>query len=308
MTASIEVRLDRISELEKKCRDILLYEAVFKNLTQRGGQHDKICALLDFVGDSEDALASVASANKRGDIDFYFLAYGLLQLMYSRQVAMGAVLEACAIPVPASWKTGPLATVRHRIIGHPVTSDGAAHVIVRNTLNQDGFEYWSYRGSETERHREVRYDVLLSDHLDLMIEGLGLPFRLLADIENQRRETMRREPLTPMLQGISYATQCMATAILEEKNQVRFSVNSDAVLSSLEALRQGLVKRYGADRAADEIDHVTEGVRMLQGLFPPVNQTARRQFQIVADGIDANMKKLIELASEVDATEARKVE
>jgi hypothetical protein len=189
-----------------------------------------------------------------------------------------------------------------------VTNDGAAHVIARHTLSENGFEYWSYRGPEIERSQKVDYEALLDAHLDAMVDGLGLLFRQLARIENERRECMRQTPLTPIFRGISYATQCMVAAIVEEKYRTLFPANSDIVLSALGSFRAELVKRYDDDWAADVVDHVVEGTRMLRSIFPPADEKASSQFKIVADGVDLNMKRLIELASEIDAKEAQQIE
>src|ERR1700730_14793925 len=86
-------RIHRVSELEKKCRDALQYDSVFKQISLKKGAYEKMCALLDFIGDSESALLSITSPEQRRSLNSYFLGYGILQLMYSRQVAARAVLE-----------------------------------------------------------------------------------------------------------------------------------------------------------------------------------------------------------------------
>jgi hypothetical protein len=308
MPETNEVRIHQVSTLEAKCRDVLQHDSVFKALTRKSGLHGQVCALLDFVGDSEIALLSVSSSNQRREVDPYFLAYGVLQLMYSRQVALKAVLRAFDISIPKLFEKSSLSIARDRVIGHPVTTDGAAHVIVRHTLNENGFEFWSYRGSETERGQKVNYESLLSEHLDAMIQGLDLLYQQLAKVENERREEMRQQPLKSIFQGIPYSTQCMVAAIVEEKYRTLFSINSNTVLSALETFRAGLLKRYGEEWASGRVDHVIEGIRMLQGNFPPQDKRANSQFQIIADGVDLNVKDLMQLASDIDEKEAQNLE
>jgi hypothetical protein len=151
MAHTIEDSIYRISELEQKCRKALQYESVLRQLRLKNGAFEQICALLDFIGDSENSLLAVASSELRSAFERYFLAYGILQIMYSRQVAVRAVLETFELTIPNALGVSTLTVARDRVIGHPITNDGAAHVILRGSLSENGFEYWSYHLRETKR-------------------------------------------------------------------------------------------------------------------------------------------------------------
>jgi len=174
MLDPFDLRVHRISELEIKCRKALQYDSVFKQISLRKGVYEKICALLDFIGDSESALLSIISPEQRRALDAYFVGYGILQLMYSRQVALRAVLNTLELPVPNSLGESELTAARDRVIGHPITNDNAAHVIIRHTLDEDGFEYWSYFPGETKRGNIVKYESLLESHLHAMEDGMAV--------------------------------------------------------------------------------------------------------------------------------------
>jgi hypothetical protein len=303
MSDLFESGIHQISKLEKKCRDALRYDSVFKQITLREKAYDKICALLDFIGDSESALLSVISSEQRRHLNSYFLGYGILQLMYSRQVALREVMQTLKLPIPQLLKESALIGSRDRVIGHPITNDNAAHVIVRHTLNEDGFEYWSYYPGETRRGNIVNYEALIKAHLDAMEVGMKTLYQHIAEFENERRRQMRNTPLSQTLQGISYLTQQVSAALIEEKYRQTFAASTKGLLSGLDQFRVGLVKRYGEESTAYEVDHVIEGVRMLQSLFPPKDVKDANQYRIVADGVETNVGRLVAMAADIDDQE-----
>ena len=266
-----------VRALEQKCRDALLLPSVFNYLIEKERAHGQICALLDFIGDSEIALATVSAPKQRAKIEPYFLAYGLLQVMHARQAALRAVFKTLGVAIPESLEENSIDTSRHRTIGHPITSDGGAHVILRNTLDTEDFEFASYRPTETERGNVVTYETLLLEHWTVMKEGLTLLYLEIAEIENRRRREMCKTPLAPTLQGIDHVVRCLAAATAE---------------------------RYGEEDAAYHVDRVIEGATMLQELHPFTDNKARQRFEIVADGVECDTKKLIRMAQEIDETES----
>lgn len=299
-----EINSYSIVELEQKCRKALQFDAVFKSLKVNKGAFEKICALLDFIGDSEEALSSIKTSDLRGGINRYFLAYGLLQLIYSRQVALHDVLVSLGLSSPIEGATSRLSRARHCVIGHPTSSGGASHVIVRNTLSDSGFDYWSYTENETERGNVVRYDELIEEHQRHMETGMRTLYQNISGLENLRRQEMRKTPVSPALKGADYLTQNICAALCGDKYGMMFDANSKMLLSALKELRAGLADRYGEERTSSQTDHVIEGVRMLQILFPASDDVSRNQFQIVADGVEVNIKQLIRLAADIDEEES----
>jgi hypothetical protein len=299
----LEARIQRISGLEQKCRDALQYDSVFKQTILRKKAYEKICALVDFIGDSDSALSSVISQEQRQHLQYYFLAYGILQLMYSRQVALRDVIKTLDLPIPEPLMPGMLTTARDRIVGHPITSDEAAHVIVRHTLNENGFEYWSYYPGETRRGNIVEYEALIKAHLDTMEVGMRALYQHIAEFENERRREMRQDPLSPALHGIPYVMQQISAALVEERYGQIFNANAASLLSALDRFRAGLVKRCGEEFTAHEVDHVIEGVRMLQSLFRPKDTNDSNRYRIVADGVETNVRHLIDMAADIDEQE-----
>jgi hypothetical protein len=297
--------ISEVSELEKNCRKALQHDAVYKFVKGKSKAFDRLCALLDFIGDSQSALWSVSSPDKRESLEHYFLAYGLLQLMYSRQTALIDVLGIFDLTIPESFRKSAVLAPRDRTIGHPVTSDGKAHVVLRNTLDSEGFEYATYDGPNTTRGNLVRYEPLLEEHLAVMKEGLALLHQCLAKIENMRRSELRKEPLSPTLQGMSYYARCIAAAQVEEKYAEIFDTNSDGLISALEAFRDGLAKRHGLDSASVTVGPVIEGVKMLQELFPKQDERSRRRYEIVSEGVEPKVNEMIALAAEIDKTESQ---
>jgi hypothetical protein len=303
MTDLVTSRIHQISNLERKCRDALQYDSVFKQVSSTKGVYEKICALLDFIGDSESALLSTVSSEQRRSLEPYFLAYGILQVMYSRQVAVRDVLKTLDLPIPDPLKTSALTQARDRVIGHPTTNDQAAHVIVRHSLSENGFEYWSYYPLDTKRGNFVDYEILMDAHLDAMEAGMKVLYQHIAKFENERRRQMRLEPLLPTLQGVSYLTQQLCAALVEKRYAALFDSCAESLLSALHRLRAGLVKRHGEEHAADEVDHVIEGVDMLRSLFPPKNAKEVNQYRVVADGVEVSTKHLIQMAGDIDELE-----
>ena len=229
--------------------------------------------------------------------------------MYSRQVALREVMRTLDldIPQPFKEKKSALAVSRDRVIGHPITtketSDEAAHVIVRHTLNENGFEYVSYYSSETKRGNIVNYEALIEAHLGAMEVGMEVLYHHIAKFENERRRQMRSDPLSQTLQGVSYLTQQISAALVEERYGQTFAGNAAGLLSALDKFRAGLVKRRGEEFAAHEVDHVIEGVRMLQSLFPPKDARDSNRYQIIADGVETNVKRLMAMAANIDEQE-----
>lgn len=293
-----------IAALEQKCRDALQYPSVHRYLREKGKAFERICALLDFIGNSEGALASVSTGEKRAKVEPYFLAYGLLQLMYARQVALRAVLKTLDVAIPPGLKENSIAKPRDCVIGHPITSDDGAHVILRNTLNADGFEYASYYGSETKTGNIVEYQSLLDEHGAVMREGLMLLCRALAGIENERRREMRETPLTPTLQGIDYVVRCLAAATVEEKYEPVVEAHLQMLTNALVQFRASLAARFGEGDAAYHVDRIIEGAAMLRELYPFTDSKRRLRFEIVADGVEHNTKELIRMAHDIDQTES----
>jgi hypothetical protein len=294
-----------IGALEHKIRDTLLYPSIFKYLRSKEKAHERICALLDFIGDSEAALATVDTTEKRGRLEPYFLAYGLLQTTSARQVALRQVLLDLEIPVPAGLLDKSATKPRDRVIGHPITSDGGSHVILRNTLNPDGFEFVSYYGSETRRGNLVNYDSLLREHEKAMREGLNLLYSKLADIENQRRREMSKNPLTPMLRGVDYIAECLAAAMVEPKYQAVIEANASMLAEALVPVRASLAARVGDADAAYYVDSIVEGTVMLRELYPFEDEKQRLRFEIIATGIKFRTKELLRMARDIDETEAK---
>ena len=303
MANVLDPRIHRISGLEKKCRDALQFDSVFKKVSSKKGAYEEICALLDFIGDSESALLSIVSPDQRRSLNPYFLGYGLLQVMYSRQVAVKAVMKTLGLPIPEQLGEGALTTARHRVIGHPITNDKAAHVIVRNSMNEDGFEYWSYNTNETKRGNFVNYEALIEEHLNAMEVGMKSLYYHIAKFENQRRQQMRKTPLSQTLQGVSHLTQQIGAALVEEKYGKILKSNTEMLLTALDRFRAGLVKRFGEEHTAYEVDRVIEGVRMLQSLFPPKDTKDTNQYGIVSDGVETNIKHIISMAHDIDEQE-----
>lgn len=303
MTHQVEQLLSEVSGLEKKCREALRHESVFKFVHERRKAFDKLCAFLDFIGDSQGALFSVCSSDKREKLEPYFLAYGLLQLMYSRQNSMRELLRAFSIAVPESLQQNSVIASRDRTIGHPVTSNGESHVILRNTLDNNGFEYATYNGALTTRGNFVSYEPQLIEHLSIMLECLSLLQKELASIENVRRAQMRQKPLSPLLQGISYCARCVAASSVEQKYAEIFDTNSEMLISTLEKFRENLAKRYGAESAAITVGPTIEGVKMLQELFGQLDEKNTYRYDVVSNGMELGVKALITLAQEIDNAE-----
>lgn len=303
VTDQIKQLLAEVSELEKKCREALRYDSVFEFVQTHRKVFDKLCAFLDFIGDSQSALHSVSSSDQREKLESYFLAYGLLQLMYSRQISVRELLRDFSIAVPKSLLENSIIAPRDRTIGHPVTSNGKAHVILRNTLDNDGFEYATYDGSLTQRGNFVSYEPLLIEHLSVMRGSLMLLHKELASIENTRRVLMRQEPLSPLLQGMPYCARCVAASLVEEKYGEVFDTNSEALIIALEKFRDGLAKRHGTDSAAITVGSAIEGVKMLQELFQQQDERNNNRYEIVSGGMESKVKALVALALEIDSSE-----
>jgi hypothetical protein len=299
MAGQFESRSRRISELEKKCRAALQYDSVFKQITSRKTAYEKMCALLDFVGDSEEALLSVISFEQRRSLNRYFLGYGMLQLLYSRQVAVRDVIRTLGLTIPEPLNKSALTVARDCIIGHPIESDGAAHIIARHTLNENGFEYWSYYPNTVDRGKIVKYEPLIEAHLDAMEVGMETLYQHIAQFENQRRRQMRNDPLSPTLQGVPYLIQQICAALVEKRYGDLFSASTASLLSALDRFRAGLVKRFGEENTA----YVLEGVHMLKSLFPPKNAKEANQYRVVSDGVEINIKRVINMAADIDEQE-----
>jgi hypothetical protein len=308
MSHTIINLIHAVSELERKCRDALQHDTVFQQIRQSGRAYDQLCALLDFIGDSENALLQVATTEKRNELEPYFLAYGILQTMYSRQVALRAALETLKLKIPERLGHSELITARDRVIGHVVTAHGGgAHVILRNTLTNDGFEYASYYKDHTKRGNQVHYEPLLTEHLTATKAALEVLFGYLAEIENARRRQMRQNALSPIFHGIGYSMQCIAAALVEPRYGEIFSVNADSLLSALNNFRSELAKRYGDERASEEVNHVIEGIRMLRDIYPPGSDRMKSQYQIIVTGVEIKMKHLMRLATEIDERENEEI-
>lgn len=303
---TLSSRMRCISELEKKCRDALRHDSIFKILSIDIEIFDKLCAMLDFIADTEDALSCAVTTEQRASFNSYFLAYGILQIMYSRQVAVRAVITALRIQGPKP-RAGALETARDRVIGHPITSDKAAHIIVRHTLNEDGFEYWSYYSGESKRGNVVRYEELIEEHVKCMENGMNIIYMHISNIENERRRQMRKFPISKTLQGVSYLTTQICAALDGEIHASMFEPHSEMLVSALNCFRGELVKRRGEGFSAQEVDHIIEGVCMLKEIFLNVdfdlNSRSRRQFIIIADGVDMNVNNLVKAAKEIDDEE-----
>jgi hypothetical protein len=303
VTDSFEERTVRISDYEKKCRDALRYESVTKQLSLKDRAFDRLCALLDFIGDSQQALLSVLVSERRKTLDSYFLAYGLLQLLYSRQYSLRDVLKTLTLQIPASLGSSTLVVARDSVIGHPVNNDGAAHVIVRGTLTGDGFEYWSYYVNEIKRGNLVGYEEIITTHLSAMEDGLKCLYEHIAEFENARRRQMRNEPLSSALHGTNYLMQQIGAALVEDRYGKLFSTNSAMLISALSRFRIGLTKRYGEERTAYDIDHVIEGINMLRSIYPPRTAQNENQYRIISDGVESNLKQLETMAHDIDEQE-----
>lgn len=307
MSDTFQTEIQIVSELEQKCRSTLQYDSVFQYLNKKQKSFDEICALLDFIGDSEIALASVETSEQRDKMDHYFLAYGLLQLIYTRQISLKKMLAKLGAIVPPSLKQNSIEQPRHLVIGHPTTSGNASHVILRNTLSAEGFEIVSYLGVLKTKNTPVEYEPLLIEHRTVMREGLTSLFEKLAEIENQRRTKMRKNPLHPAFQGIDYIVRCLVCATVEEKYDCMVESNVKMLKKSLVTFRGGLVARRGEDQTAYHVDNVLEGAELLLEFHPFVDARSRLRFRIVADGIESNMNKLFEMAQQIDESECEEL-
>jgi len=114
---------------------------------------------------------------------------------------------------------------------------------------------------------------------------------------------MRNNPISPTLQGMSYLTQQIGAALVEEKYGQTFEASVTSLLSGLNRFREGLLKRYSADSTSYEVDHVIEGIHMLQSLFPPKNTREANQYRIIADGVETNVDRLLAMAGDIDEQE-----
>ncbi len=114
---------------------------------------------------------------------------------------------------------------------------------------------------------------------------------------------MRKDTISQTLHGISYLTQQISAALVEEKYGQTFTGNTSGLLSALDGFRAELVKRRGEEPTAHKVDHVIEGVRLLQSLFPPKDVRDANRYQIVADGVETNIKRLIAMAADIDEQE-----
>lgn len=300
----VETLVGEVYELEKRCRDLLQFDAVHERLNSRGSDFDKICAFLDFLGDSNGSILTVSSTERRKGFEPYFLAYGLLEMLYARQRTLVHLLGCFSLAVPDSLRDEAILAPRNHIIGHPLTSDGAAHVIVRNSLTTDGFEYWSYRGPTTTRGQKVVYDELLERHLEAMKDGLSKLLSFLAKIENDRRASMRQQPLGPVLHGLDYVVRCIAAAPIEGKYE--FTVDADIVMleEKLEEIREALLRRMRENEVAYWLDHVIEALRLLKELLPMDTDARRLRFRIVSEGVEHGYRRIVQLVNEIDGAEA----
>ncbi len=222
--------------------------------------------------------------------------------MYSRQVAVMHVMKTLSLHVPELLKKGTLVDARKHVIGHPISSDGAAHVIVRYTLNQSGFEYRSFYTGEIKK-RNVKYEHIVKEHIDAMEAGMESLYKHIAGFENVRRQTMRTDPLSQKLSRIDYVVRQVKAALFEERYGPTCESNLDNLLSALGEFRAGLLKRCGEERTAYEVDHVVEGIRMLRSLYPPQDEEGVRRYRIIADGVDSNVTHLVTMARDIDEEE-----
>src|SRR5262245_26997599 len=82
------------------------------------------------------------------------------------------------------------------------------------------------------------------------------------------RREMRQSPLTPIFKGADYIARCLAAATVEEKYERLIEPHLSMLESTLTNFRQGLVKRFGEERSALDVDPVLAGLQLLREMYP----------------------------------------
>ncbi|MFQ5914891.1 MAG: hypothetical protein ACE5JS_17120 [Nitrospinota bacterium] len=285
----------------------------------------KLCSSLDAIGDTDLALDSYLAErfpSKEGAL--YVIVYGVLQVLYVQQNAVGDLLRALGIKIAHEKypRLSRIRDIRSASIGHPTTKKTKGghsyHFITRVTLRKSGFMLLSDRPDGSTHWEEVRIPDLIAEQRHDVADILRRVITALETEEDRHREQFRGERLQDLLPpSLSYHFQKIAEATAGKTTEVGTALGQVSVKTMREALerlrdaltRRGLAEAYHLNEYIEvilyplsEIDTFFEAIKT--GAPPGLNE---RLAYICAFFVDNRIERLRQMAREIDEEYAKRV-
>ena len=285
----------------------------------------KLLSSHDAIDDTDLALDSYLAdrfPSKEGAL--YLIVYGVLQVLYVQQNAVGDLLRALSIKIAHEEypRLSRIRDIRSASIGHPTakkTKGGYSyHFITRVTLRKSGFRLLSDRPDGSTHWEEVTIPDLIAEQRHDVADILRRVITDLETDEERHREQFRGERLQdPLPPSLSYDFQKIAEATAGTTTHVGAALGQVAVKNMREALerlrdaltRRGLAEAYHLNESIEEIlyplseiDTFFEAIKT--GAQPGLNE---RLAYICAFFIDKRIEGLRQVAREIDEDYAKSV-
>src|SRR5262245_41556966 len=127
--------MDPVERGEQRVRELVNVPRRQAALLQNKQSWIRLCSAMDAIGDTQMAIRSYLDdpAHKNGsDGRAYLLVYGILQVLYVQQDAVGTLSKVLNIPFTLPAELEEIRDIRNDSIGHPT---GRGGFISRITLS-----------------------------------------------------------------------------------------------------------------------------------------------------------------------------
>ena len=227
-----------IAELEKIIRDYVNAPRRHAQLISDEAIFNTLCSAMDCIGDAETALSAYGEMSNTDEVGKnYIVIYGVLQILYVQQDAIGALSKIFGIHQQRSSNVERVRSIRNYSVGHPTkTRDGAAHFISRFSLKIDRFKLMSRSPNGHVEITNVNLRNLVKEQRDSLSEVLRKVIRSLKEDEMSHRDRYRSQKLVELFPpSMSYFISKIQEATLPDGDKVRGEVHIKMIKEIVDA-------------------------------------------------------------------------
>jgi len=159
------------------------------SISKNNNLWNKLCSSLDVAEDTELAIRAYSkSKNTKSEGVKYLRLYGLLQALYTQQLAFNGICEVLGISYVLDDPTlKEIRVDRNDSVGHPTNRrTGCYHYIIRTSIAKSGFDLISFDKVSKSSHRHIAVN-------DLIMQQKGKVIKILKKVNTKIVKELKKE-------------------------------------------------------------------------------------------------------------------
>jgi len=302
-----------IVELEREIRNFINNPRKQYVLLQRTAAWNMLCSCLDFIGDTEIAIAAYNQTSEpKEDGGKYLFVYGILQTLFLQQDAVRNLYESLELDYRPDPTLDKIREIRNDSVGHPTKRGGgqgrAFNFISRSNLGKSGFDLMTtYPDRQPPLFRHFNIPSLIKIQQEILHRVLCEVLEKLKKEEGEHRAMFKSERLQSSFPSVlHYYFEKLYESIHGSKPAEFGSIHVKLIADTVESFKNQLGKR-GLLKVYDSVTYLLDlleypiGQLSLYFTEPKTSGLNDRSAYIFAFFIEKHIDELKEIAEEIDS-------